>query len=311
MRPDGDGAGTPGSSAVLRRDRREVPEPPRRLYPGSEVAPGRAAAGRWSEGVLTKPKPQAARYPAGFPPLSAAKCGEAEEACPNVWRGNGGELPPSLQSKRRGASEARAYRKAEALSCASACRPPVSARYPAGVAGCRDPRRYPAAVAPAGRAATPRAPARRGAPTLSAVPSPLDGGWKREHNGRAEQRGLLAPRYPARGAGRCRGAVSARYPAGVRPGRDGLRGVTATNRQKVALATAVAGEQNAAAPLRRLSCRRARRRFSFGRIRPTKVPPPPPLSCGGGTGAREPPPSPPAILRAWGGDRVCGLFLTG
>ena len=65
---------------------------------GSEVAPGRAAAGRWSEGVLTKPKPQAARYPAGCPPLSAAKCGEAEEACPNVWRGNGGGNSPRANS---------------------------------------------------------------------------------------------------------------------------------------------------------------------------------------------------------------------
>ena len=271
---------------------------------GSEVAPGRAAAGRWSEGVLTKPKPQAARYPAGCPPLSAAKCGEAEEACPNVWRGYGGGTPPEPTVKGargRGSRYPGDRERGE----------PVSARYPAGVAGCRDPRRYPAAVAPAGRAATPRAPARRGAPTLSAVPSPLDGGWKREHNGCAEQRGLLAPRYPARGAGRCRGAVSARYPAGVRPGRDGLRGVTATNRQKVALATAVVESQNAAALLRRLSCRRARRRFSFGRIRPTKVPPPPPLSCGGGTGAREPPPSPPAILRAWGRRPSLRVVLTG
>ena len=61
---------------------------------------------------------------------------------------------------------------------------------------------------------------------------------------------------------------------GRAPRSGWLRGVTATNRQKVALATAVVESQNAAALLRRLSCRRARRRFSFGRIRPTKVPPP-------------------------------------
>ena len=113
MRPDGDGGGTPGSSAVPSRDRREVPEPLRRLYPGSEVAPGRGAAGRWSEGVLTKPKPQAARYPAGCPPLSAAKCGEAEEACPNVGRGYGGGNSP------------RAYRH----SGEGGAKLPISARY--------------------------------------------------------------------------------------------------------------------------------------------------------------------------------------
>jgi len=41
--------------------------------------------------------------------------------------------------------------------------------------------------------------------------------------------------------------VSARYPAGVRPGRDGLRAVAVSNRRKVALATAVIETQNAAA----------------------------------------------------------------
>ena len=39
VRERGDGCGTRGSSAVLRRDRPEGPEPPRRPYPGSEVAP--------------------------------------------------------------------------------------------------------------------------------------------------------------------------------------------------------------------------------------------------------------------------------
>ena len=235
---------------------------------GSEVAPGRAAAGRWSEGVLTKPKPQAARYPAGCPPLSAAKCGEAEEACPNVWRGYGGGTPPEPTVKGargRGSRYPGDRERGE----------PISARYPAGVAGCRDPRRYPAAVAPAGRAATPRAPARRGAPTLSAVPSPLDGGWKREHNGRAEQRGLLAPRYPARGAGRCRGAVSAAILR--RAPRSGW--VEACWCQP-------SGEA-------RLRCRVSRRY---------------PAAAAPSRGSR--PLSPPAILRAWGRRPSLRVVLT-
>ena len=41
--------------------------------------------------------------------------------------------------------------------------------------------------------------------------------------------------------------MPARYPAGVRPGRDGLRAVAVSNRRKVALATAVIETQNAAA----------------------------------------------------------------
>ena len=75
-------------------------------YPLAPRSPRGSRWGRWSEGVLTRPKPQAARYPAGCPPLSAAKCGEAEEACPNVSRGFGGMCHPSLQAKRRGGSQA-------------------------------------------------------------------------------------------------------------------------------------------------------------------------------------------------------------
>ena len=52
-------------------------------------------------------------------------------------------------------------------------------------------------------------------------------------------------------------------------------------------------------------------RQAFGRS-PVEVPCPPPLSCGGGTVAREPPPFPrPLSAAAGGGNRVCGLFLTG
>jgi len=261
-------------------------------YPLALRMPRGSRWGRWGEGVLTKPKPQAARYPAGCPPLSAAKCGEAEEACPNVWRGYGGGTPPEPTGKGARGRVSRYPGERERGE-------PISARYPAGVAGSRDPAApISGGVAPAGRAATPRAPARRGAPTLSAVPSPLDGGWKREHNGCAGQRGLLAPRYPARGAGRCRGAVSAailrRAP---RSGR--VESVTASMNQKVALATAVIETQNAAAlspaailpPCAasvgspsgeaRLRCRVPRRYPAAAA--PVRVSRPPrPLSCGRG-----------------------------
>ena len=214
--PDGDGAGTPGSSAVLRRDRREVPEPPRRLYPGSEVAPGRDAAGRWSEGVLTKPKPQAARYPAGCPPLSAAKCGEAEEACPNVWRGNGGGTPPEPTGKAARGRESRYPGERERGE-------PISARYPAGVAGCRDPRRYPAAVAPAGRAATPRAPARRDSADAERGTLPAGREQRREDTTVARCKEACLPRAIPRGVQADAGAQCPPLSCGVRPGRDGLR----------------------------------------------------------------------------------------
>ena len=65
VRERGDGGGTRGSSAVFRRDRPEVPEPPRRPYPGSSVAP-RLALRRESEGCGNDdPTP-------ACPPLSAA-----------------------------------------------------------------------------------------------------------------------------------------------------------------------------------------------------------------------------------------------
>jgi hypothetical protein len=57
---------------------------------------------------------------------------------------------------------------------------------------------------------------------------------------------VLAPRYPARGAGRYRGAVSAAILRRAHlSGR--VEGVTASNRQKVALATAIIETLNAAA----------------------------------------------------------------
>ena len=159
---------------------------------GSEVAPGRDAAGRWSEGVLTKPKPQAARYPAGCPPLSAAKCGEAEEACPNVWRGNGGGTPPEPTGKAARGRESRYPGERERGE-------PISARYPAGVAGCRDPRRYPAAVAPAGRAATPRAPARRDSADAERGTLPAGREQRREDTTVARCKEACLPRAIPRG----------------------------------------------------------------------------------------------------------------
>ena len=186
---------------------------------GSEVAPGRAAAGRWSEGVLTKPKPQAARYPAGCPPLSAAKCGEAEEACPNVWRGNGGELPPSLPSCDEGEGK---------LPTPAICG--RGQRRLAGGPG--HLRRYPAAWPAAGSAA-PCRPAKREAGLSPAVQAgrlgrrpPRSSCWPgrttRGHNGCAGIEACL-PRAILRGLQADAGAQCPPLSCGVRPGRDGLR----------------------------------------------------------------------------------------
>lgn len=189
-------------------------------YPLAPRSPRGSRWGRWSEGVLTRPKPQAARYPAGCPPLSAAKCGEAEEACPNVSRGFGGMCPPSLPSCDEGEAKlpiSARYLRAWAAQASRGTQPspPLSC----GVARRWQRRALPTCEA-GGRAVSGGA----GGPAGAAAPEELllagknDAGTQRS----CGQRGLLAPRYPARGAGRCRGAVSARYPAGVRPGRDGF-----------------------------------------------------------------------------------------
>jgi len=113
VRKNGPGARTRGRRRHPRKLGGTPPRSPRgaraaeeTAYPLAPRSPRGSRWGRRSEGVLTRPKPQAARYPAGCPPLSAAKCGEAEEACPNVWRGNGGGTPPEPTVLRRGGSQA-------------------------------------------------------------------------------------------------------------------------------------------------------------------------------------------------------------
>ena len=197
-------------------------------YPLAPRSPRGSRWGRWSEGVLTRPKPQAARYPAGCPPLSAAKCGEAEEACPNVSRGFGGMCPPSLPSCDEGDTKlpfSARYLRAWAAQVSRGTRPspPLSC----GVARRWQRRALPTSEA-GGRAVSGGA----GGPAGAAAPEELlldgknDAGTQRS----CGQRGLLAPRYPARGAGRCRGAVSAAILR--RAPRSGwVEGVTASNRQ--------------------------------------------------------------------------------
>ena len=197
-------------------------------YPLAPRSPRGSRWGRWSEGVLTRPKPQAARYPAGCPPLSAAKCGEAEEACPNVSRGFGGMCPPSLPSCDEGEAKlpiSARYLRAWAAQASRGTRPspPLSC----GVARRWQRRALPTSEA-GGRAVSGGA----GGPAGAAAPEELLLAGKNDARTQRScgQRGLLAPRYPARGAGRCRGAVSAailrRAP---RSGR--VEGVTASNRQ--------------------------------------------------------------------------------
>ena len=194
--------------------------------------------------MLTRPKPQAARYPAGCPPLSAAKCGEAEEACPNVSRGFGGMCPPSLPSCDEGEAKlplSARYLRAWAAQASRGTRPspPLSC----GVARRWQRRALPTCEA-GGRAVSGGA----GGPAGAAAPEELLLAGKNDARTQRScgQRGLLAPRYPARGAGRCRGAVfAAILRRAPRSGR--VEGVTASDRQKVALATAVIETQNAAA----------------------------------------------------------------
>ena len=197
-------------------------------YPLAPRSPRGSRWGRWSEGVLTRPKPQAARYPAGCPPLSAAKCGEAEEACPNVSRGCGGMCPPSLPSCDEGEAKlpiSARYLRAWAAQASRGTRPspPLSC----GVARRWQRRALPTSEA-GGRAVSGGA----GGPAGAAAPEELllDGKNDARTQRSCGQRGLLAPRYPARGAGRCRGAVSAAILR--RAPRSGwFEGVTASDRQ--------------------------------------------------------------------------------
>ena len=95
VRERGDGAGTPGSSAVRRRDRREVPELPRRPYPGSEVAPrlalgppegGRSGGAAAASRPLSCGRPAARRLP---PPPRRTR--------PDRQRGALGVLPQAIR----------------------------------------------------------------------------------------------------------------------------------------------------------------------------------------------------------------------
>ena len=210
----GPGARTRGRRRHPRKLGGTPPRSPRGARAAEETAypldlrlPRGSRWGRRSEGVLTRPKPQAARYPAGCPPLSAAKCGEAEEACPNVSRGFGGMCPPSLPSCDEGEAKlpiSARYLRAWAAQASRGTRPspPLSC----GVARRWQRRALPTSEA-GGRAVSGGA----GGPAGAAAPEELLLAGKNDARTQRScgQRGLLAPRYPARGAGRCRGAVSA------------------------------------------------------------------------------------------------------
>jgi hypothetical protein len=212
VRERGDGGGTPGSSAVFGRDRRAVPEPPRRLYPGSEVAP-RLALGRWSEGV---PPSRAANRPA-IPragrryPRRRRRRGRG--GMPERRGDTGGNTPLSLypcrergEPSRPSPPAIRGRGRRRLAGGPSHLRPLSCGRGPAGWKGpVRRIRRLsrPRTAGPAG-AAPPATglPPGQTEPDTPVVPA------------------LRHPPYPHGGC-RHRGAVPARYPAGVRPGRFG------------------------------------------------------------------------------------------
>ena len=176
-------------------------------YPLAPRLPRGSRWGRWSEGVLTRPKPQAARYPAGCPPLLRRSAARQRKHARTFGGGTGGELPPSLPSCDEGDTKlpfSARYLRAWAAQVSRGTRPspPLSC----GVARRWQRRALPTSEA-GGRAVSGGA----GGPAGAAAPEELllagknDAGTQRS----CGQRGLLAPRYPARGAGRCRGAVSA------------------------------------------------------------------------------------------------------
>ena len=268
-------------------------------YPLAPRSPRGSRWGRWSEGVLTRPKPQAARYPR----RSAARPRKHARTCQG---GLGGCAPLAYRLATRGTP-----------SCPSP--PAICGRGQRRLAGGPGHlRRYPAAWPAAGSAA-PCRPAKREAGLSPAVQAgrlgrrpPRSSCWPaamtREHNGRAGKEACL-PRAIPRGVQADAGAQCPPLSCGVRPGRDGLRGGNATNRRKVALATAVIETQNAAAlspaailPPCAASGVLLRAQPDTGAVSPAAIlrrrhrregadPFPRPLSCGRG-----------------GGDRVCGLF---
>ena len=223
MRPDGDGAGTPGSSAVLRRDRREVPEPPRRQrIRWLRGCPRSGRRGPPERGRADEAAPQTCPLSAGMSPLSAANAAARQRRHARAFGGGtGGELPPSLNPCRERGEP----------SCPSP--PAICGRGQRRLAGGPGHlRRYPAAWPAAGSAA-PCRPAKREAGLSPAVQAgrlgrrpPRSSCWPgrttREHNGRAGKEACL-PRAIPRGVQADAGAQCPPLSCGVRPGRDGCR----------------------------------------------------------------------------------------
>ncbi len=168
MRERGAGGGTRGSSAVSRRDRPEVPEPPRRLYSGSEVAP-RIALRRRSEAVPTKPR---RRTPAILRAAkAAARRGGRAERVKGVW----GDVPP-WPTGRSPRGKRRRIRRLAARPAA----PPLSR-------GARERAKTGLAVSRDGRAARGRAAAGRRAKPVLRLSRP-----RARHAGRRQRRGDTA-----------------------------------------------------------------------------------------------------------------------
>ena len=290
--------GTPPRSPAGARAAEET------AYPLALRLPRGSRWGRRSEGVLTRPKPQAARYPAGCPPLLRRSAARQRKHARTFGGGTGGELPPSLPSCDEGDTKlpfSARYLRAWAAQVSRGTRPspPLSC----GVARRWQRRALPTSEA-GGRAVSGGA----GGPAGAATPEELLLAGKNDARTQPScgQRGLLAPRYPARGAGRCRGAVSA---AILR--RAPRSGRVEGNHSSVLGNVHRKPERSRAFPARYPAGVRGVGGFSFGRS-PTKVPCPPPLSCGGGTGASEPPPFPggyPAAVGAANEVGVCSFDL--
>jgi hypothetical protein len=274
---------------------------------GSEVAPGRGAAGRGSEGV---PPSRAANRPAIL---------RAGRRYPRRRRRRGrGGMPERLEGERGGNSPRASTRVGSGGCQAAPLRPLSCGRGRRRLAGgpshlrplsCgRGPAGWKGPVRRIRRISRPRTagPAGAATPATGERPGSTDAGTRRPSG----QRGLHAPRYPARGAGRCRRrsarplscgrappvgrgrqggtlreshrrpsagvhrnpersrAFPGGYPAAVRGGGGSPSGVSARHRCRVP---------------RRYPAAAAPARGSRPLLRP--------LSCGRG-----------------GGDRVCGLF---
>ena len=127
------------------------------------------------------------------------------------------------------------------------------------------------------------------------------------------QRGLHAPRYPARGAGRQRRRSARPLSCGRAPpsGWVGLLdcGGALRNGERPARAGGSRKNKRSRASPAAILPPCAASVGSLSGESPTQVPFLPPLSCGGGTVAREPTPFPARYpAGVGGGDRVCGLF---